>query len=116
MQPYSRVFVRDLSLDMSIGISEQERAEKQAVVVNVEAEISWPDDLNDDYSKVVCYASICKWIRAHCQRPVNLVETLAEDIANYVLSVKGVRAVRVRVEKPDILPDAVVGVDICRKA
>lgn len=115
MQAYNRVFIRDLSLYMFIGISEAEQAIKQAVVINIEADVSWPDDLNDDYTKVVCYAGICQWIREHTQKPVKLVETLAEDIADHVLSLTGVGAVRVRVEKPNILPDAVVGVDIYRR-
>lgn len=114
MQSYSRIFIRDLKLNMSIGISAEEQSVPQPVVVNVQADVNWPTDLGDDYNKVVCYAGICKWIRARAQTPVALVETLAEDIAAHVLSIPQVSRACVQVEKPAILPDAVVGVDICR--
>ena len=46
---------------------------------------------------------------------INLVETMAEEIAKFCLSDSRVISVKVRVEKPDIIADAAgVGVEIER--
>ena len=72
--------------------------------------------LNDNIHNVVCYEKIVAGVHAIVARDhVNLVETLAEDVATMCLADSRARSVRVRVEKLDIIPDAQsVGVEIER--
>ena len=111
------VFVRDLLLEGSIGIHRHEREAAQRIRVNLDLAVSeGSEPLNDKLRNVVCYEKIVAGVQAIVGRGhVNLVETLAEDIAAMCLADARVRSVRVRVEKLDIVPDAQsVGVEIER--
>jgi len=111
------VFIRDLVVPCSIGIHDHEKESPQRVRLNLDLSVHEPADaVNDDYANVVCYEQIANEMRGLIGRGhVNLVETLAEDIATICLEKVRVRSVRVRVEKLDILADASsVGVEIER--
>lgn len=113
------VFVRDLTLEASIGVHDHEKVAPQRVRINVDMAV-WEgpvEDLGDDIAKVVCYEDVINRVRAlfETQGHINLVETLAEKIAAEVLSSDAVRSVRVRVEKLQAIADAAsVGVEIER--
>ncbi len=70
----------------------------------------------DDIRNVVSYEIVVKKVEAIIAHGhVNLVETLAERIAEACLKDKRVMAARVRIEKPDIIKNArSVGVEIER--
>ncbi len=113
------VFVRDLVLECSIGVHQFEREATQRVRINLDLAVREADtsgQLNDDLANVVCYEELTKGVRAIVARDhVNLVETLAEDVATMCLTDMRVRSARIRVEKLDILEDALsVGVEIER--
>lgn len=113
------VFIRDFVLSCSIGVHGHEKEATQRVRLNLDLAVCERDkDLEDKLENVVCYEAIADGVRALIARGhVNLVETLAEDIAKMCLDDRRVRSVRVRVEKLDILPDAAsVGVEIERFA
>lgn len=112
------VFVRDLELMCAIGVHDHERLAPQRVRLNLDLAVIEGDiaTVADDIQNVVCYEDITKAVRAVCARDhINLVETLAEDIAGVCLVHSQVRSVRVRVEKLDVFEDAAsVGVEIER--
>ena len=113
------VFVRDLVLDCSIGIHQHEREALQRIRVNLDLAVREGEtngQLGDELANVVCYEDLTKGVRALVSREhVNLVETLAEDVAVMCLGDDRVRSARVRIEKLDILEDAEsVGVEIER--
>lgn len=110
------VFIRDLVLMCSIGVHRHERADRQRIRVNIDLAVRDDRDLDDDLGNVVCYEKITLGVRGLlADRHVNLVETVAEEIAAMCLEDGRVGSVRVRVEKLDILPDAAsVGVEIER--
>jgi 7,8-dihydroneopterin aldolase/epimerase/oxygenase len=113
------VFVRDLVLDCSIGVHQYEREALQRIRINLDLAVREGDtngNLGDDLANVVCYEELTKGVRDLISREhVNLVETLAEDVAAMCLEDNRVRSARVRIEKLDILKDAVsVGVEIER--
>lgn len=115
-----RILVRDLVLPVSIGAYRHERETPQrvrfAVTAEVPTEVAARARAADDVGEVFSYDLIVDAIRALVEdRHVNLVETLAEDIAAKVLESPQVRRVTVRVEKLDVGP-AVVGVEIVRRA
>jgi dihydroneopterin aldolase len=113
---FDRVYVRDFVLQISIGAYRHERDRPQRVRFDVVAEVPRSSGAGDDIGKVFSYDVILDTIRALVEnRHVNLVETLAEEIAAHLLQQRRVAAVTVRVEKLDIAP-AVVGVEIVRRA
>ena len=111
------VFVRDLECLALIGIYEQEKIKAQRIIVNIDLSVSESDGpMSDEISHVVSYEIIAKKVESIlAEGHINLVETLCEKIAQSCLKDKRVLAARVRVEKPDIIPNArSVGVEIER--
>ena len=109
------VFVRDLEMKALIGIYEHEKKKPQRIVVNIDLSVKEGSG-DDDISHVVSYEIVVKKVEAIiAEGHTNLVETLCEKIAQSCLRDKRVVAARVRVEKPDIIPNArSVGVEIER--
>lgn len=109
------VFVRDLELMALIGIYPHEKETPQRIIVNIDLSVKEGSG-DDDISHVVSYEIVVKKVEAIiAEGHVNLVETLCEKIARSCLTDKRVVAARVRVEKPDIIPNArSVGVEIER--
>jgi 7,8-dihydroneopterin aldolase/epimerase/oxygenase len=111
------VFVRDLTIPVSIGIHAHEKDSRQFVRINIDMVT---DDggkpLNDDFDNAVCYENAVNGIKEIISvGHINLVETLAEKIAAFCLRDSRVDHVKVRVEKPDIIEEAAsVGVEIER--
>lgn len=111
------VFVRDLVVSCSIGVYSYERLAPQRVRINLDLGVEeGQGPLNDDHHNIVRYDTIAEGVKAICAGGhVNLVETLAEEIATMCLKDRRVLSARVRVEKLDILPNAQsVGVEIER--
>ena len=111
------VFIRDLLLPCSIGVHQHEKTKPQQIRINLDLAVKESTDaLNDQIENVVNYEEIVIGVRALIARGhVNLVETLAADIATMCLEDLRVRSVRVQIEKLDVFEDATsVGVEIER--
>lgn len=111
------VFIRDMVLPCSIGVHRHERLETQRIRINLDLAVREAvEPLGDNLANVVCYETVANGIRAIVARGhVNLVETLAEDIAALCLKDIRILSARVRVEKLDVFADAQsVGVEIER--
>jgi dihydroneopterin aldolase len=111
------VFIRDLLLTCLIGVHKHEQKKPQRVRINLDlAVLEDAEDIGDRLSEVVCYEDVADGIRNLVAKGhVNLVETLAEQIAEMCLVDARVRTARVRVEKLDVFPDATsAGVEIER--
>lgn len=112
-----RLFVRDLELAGHIGVHAHEQSHSQRVRINLELTVRDPaTPIEDRYENVVCYDEVVSAVRRLVAAGhVNLVETLAERIAALCLEDPRVDAVKVRVEKLEVYPDARgVGVEIER--
>lgn len=113
-----RILIKDLVVRCIIGTDDDERRDKQDVVVNVAL---WADlrpaGLSDDFLKTVDYRAIKKSILAVAEESrYFLVEALAERIAQLCLEQPLVEQVQVTVEKPGALRFArTVGVEITRR-
>jgi dihydroneopterin aldolase len=109
------VFVRDLECEALIGIYDQEKVKRQRIVINIDLSVREGSG-DDDIGHVVSYEVVVKKVEAILSAGhINLVETLCEKIAQSCLTDGRVLAARVRVEKPDIIPNArSVGVEIER--
>ncbi|MFN4089165.1 MAG: dihydroneopterin aldolase [Alphaproteobacteria bacterium] len=110
------VLIRDLVLPCRVGVRRHERDAPQRVRINLKLTVD-ETPLHDRLEDVVCYDDIVDHVRAVAAADhVNLVETLAERIADGCFGDPRVRRVRVAVEKLDIYPDAAAaGVRIVRE-
>lgn len=116
-QGEDHVFIQGLELLCSIGIHDHEKQTPQRIVVTVDMSVRKISTvLNDNHENVVCYETVVNQIRTLVSHGhVNLVETMADNIADICLQNKRVTKVTVRVEKPDIISDvASVGIEISR--
>jgi 7,8-dihydroneopterin aldolase/epimerase/oxygenase len=112
-----RVLIRDLVLECEIGAFRHERGARQRVRINLDLAVREDGvPVADDLRNVVCYDEIVSGIRRLAAGGhVNLVETLAERIAEMCLADARIRVAVVRVEKLDVYPDvASVGIEIER--
>lgn len=111
------VFVRELEVMASLGIYESEKQAPQRVIVSIDLSVKeGKAAIGDDISNVVSYEIVVKKVEAIIAAGhINLVETMAELIAAACLKDKRVIAARVKIEKPDIIPNAKsVGIEIER--
>ncbi|MBL8565609.1 MAG: dihydroneopterin aldolase [Hyphomicrobiaceae bacterium] len=113
--PRDRIFIRDWVLPVHIGVYAEEQGITQRVGFSVEAEVvASGAALHDEIAEVPSYDDILKIIRAIVDEGhINLVETLAERIAERCLADTRIATVRVRIEKLERGP-AAVGVEIVR--
>ena len=112
-----KIIVRDLELDAYIGVTEAERAHPQRLLVSVELEL----DLSvagrtDAESATTDYARVAEMIRhLVAERPRKLIEAIADEIADAILTNKLARTVTVEVKKFSIPRSAYVAVQITRE-
>jgi 7,8-dihydroneopterin aldolase/epimerase/oxygenase len=114
------IVVDDLRLAFFIGVHEHEKQARQEVSITLhmfvadDAAASRSDDLADHVSYSDIVAKLKE--RAKAARHVNLVETLAEEAADFALADARVENVVVDVRKTQIVPEAKgVGVIINRR-
>jgi len=112
------VFVRDLVVQAEIGVHRHEKRRQQPVRINIDLTVKESSQpLDDRVENVVDYETLVEGVRALIGAGhINLVETLAEQIAGLALSDNRVLSTRVRVEKIQVMKDAEsVGVEIERR-
>lgn len=113
----AHVFVRDLSVEATVGVHEHEKTGPQPLRISIDLTVSeLRGPAQDELEKVVCYEDVVRKVQGICgEEHVNLIETLAERIASSCLADARVHAVRVRVEKPNAFEEcASVGIEIER--
>jgi dihydroneopterin aldolase len=111
------VFVRDLEVMTVIGVHDYEKRAAQRVIVNVDLAVAeLGPSLSDRLGDVLDYAEVVRGVERILRAGhVNLLETLAERVAEHCLADPRVRTVRVRMEKPEAIPNArSVGIEIER--
>ncbi|MBS0243657.1 MAG: dihydroneopterin aldolase [Proteobacteria bacterium] len=114
-----QVFVRRLEVMASVGVFEVEKRYEQRIIVSVDLDVADDyDGVSDRLDDVLDYGEIVNAVRRIVgQGHVHLIETLAERIADACLGDTRVRAVRVAIEKPDIVAGCeAVGIAIERRA
>jgi FolB domain-containing protein len=112
-----RILIKDLMLRCILGLSEEERREKQDVLINL---ILWTDlrpaIASDGIEDAVDYRAVKKRIITLVEASqYHLAETLADRIASVCLEQPAVQQVQVTLEKPTALRFAhSVGVELIR--
>ncbi len=113
--PHDRIALRDHVIEADIGAFQVERGARQRLRFNIVLEVRpHPTPLEDDVDRVLSYDTITEAIAAElAAERVNLLETLAERVAERVLAHPQAMRAFVRIEKLDRGPGA-LGVEIVR--
>lgn len=113
--PHDRISLRDYMVQAEIGAFQAERGQPQRLLFNVVVEVRpHPEPLADDVDRILSYDRITEAIGDELGLGrLNLLETLAERIAERVLAAPQAMRAFVRVEKLDRGPGA-LGVEIVR--
>jgi dihydroneopterin aldolase len=111
----ARIVLESLAVQVDIGFHDFEVGTPQRLLVTVEI---WLEDtalpVDDDPARAWNYDFLRLEVEEiAAARRYNLQETLAHAIFERVSAFRGIRALRVRLSKPDVYPDAHgVGVEI----
>jgi dihydroneopterin aldolase len=113
--PRDRISLRDHVVEAEIGAFQKERGHKQRVMFNVVVEVRpLTGPINDDVDRILSYDRITEAIAAElAAERLNLLETLAERVAERILAEPQAMRAFVRIEKLDIGPYK-LGVEIVR--
>jgi len=114
-QPRDRISLRDHLVEADIGAFQQERGQKQRLRFNVVVEVRpVSEPLADDVDRILSYDRITEAIAAELgAERLNLLETLAERVADRILAEPAAMRAFIRIEKLDVGPYA-LGVEIMR--
>ena len=113
--PRDRISLRDHVVEVEIGAFQKERGHTQRVMFNVVVEVRpTPQPLNDDVDRILSYDRITEAIALElAAERLNLLETLAERVAERILAEPQAMRAFVRIEKLDVGPYK-LGVEIVR--
>ena len=110
-----KVFVQGLEVLTTIGVYEWEKGIKQKLRFDLEmAHDNKPAAAKDDIRKALDYATLSQKVTQYAeQHQFELVETMAEQVAQLILTEFIVHSVKVRLTKPNAVANAAgVGVEI----
>jgi dihydroneopterin aldolase len=113
--PLDRISLRDHIVEVEIGAFQKERGTTQRVCFNIVVEVRPLDArIDDDVDRILSYDKVTEAIAAElADERLNLLETLAERIAERILLEPQAERAFVRIEKLDRGPGA-LGVEIVR--
>ena len=109
-----KIYIEDLTCNASIGVYENEKINKQKIIINLEILLvnkmkTHTDNLNDvaDYGK---FRRIV--LDVVNSKHFNLIETLADELIKKVKSFDKVKHIKIKITKPDIFDDCCVSYEI----
>ncbi len=101
-----RILLSDLTLPCCIGVTEEERAQRQRLRFNIQLETRPEPPREDKITEVVDYGPLVARIRKVCaEAEFRLLESLAGRIAQACFFDARVVSARIRIEKLDRYPD-----------
>ncbi|GLX77700.1 7,8-dihydroneopterin aldolase [Thalassotalea insulae] len=112
-----KVFIKGLSIQTTIGFYAWEKEIKQTLVIDLS--MGWHTAAaaeNDELAKTLDYADISERIAEFAnQNPVDLIETLAERLATFLMQQYHIPWLKLSIGKPNAVHNAqTVGVEIER--
>ncbi len=98
-----KMIAKGISVDMFVGICDFEYLNKQTVVVNVTA---WgkPKFKAESINDCLDYSKVCSLVHSWTNREhVDLVETLLQELIEFVFQDPRIETVDIEVLKPDVI-------------
>ncbi len=113
--PRDRISLRDHMVEVDIGAFQKERGHTQRILFNIVVEVRpAPQPVNDDVDRILSYDRLTEAIATElAAERLNLLETLAERVAERILAEPQAMRAFVRIEKLDVGPYK-LGVEIVR--
>jgi FolB domain-containing protein len=111
-----KVFIKNLVLPCRIGVTPDERKEKQNVVVDIEifCDLSQAG-MTDDLTKSIDYAQVQEQvIAAATMGEFKLLESFAQTVASFILKIPSASEVAVAVKKEKYGTKPEMGIEITR--
>lgn len=116
---YTRVFLEEVALNLKIGATEWERHpdKRMKVLATVECFLRQERHEGDTLDSVIDYDRLYRLLQDWQERPhTDLLETLAQELADACLTDPRIEACRVALRKPDIYWNAAAtGVEFYRR-
>ncbi len=112
------IFLESVKVKTHLGVPEWERQIAQTIILDIEISYDFKKACETDaIEHTIDYAVVVESIRARLtEKSFRLVEALAEDICQLILKEFDAKRVKLRVAKPNVLPDlAALGVQITRE-
>ncbi|MGE5574852.1 MAG: dihydroneopterin aldolase [Ignavibacteria bacterium] len=111
-----KIFVKNLVLPCSVGITKEERAKRQNVILDIEIGCDLMEAGNtDDLTKSIDYARVQEEItRDVTKGEFKLLESLAQTVASIVLRDDMASQVKVAVKKEKYAKKPILGIEISR--
>lgn len=112
-----KVFIKGLRIQTTIGFYQWEKEIKQTLVLNIA--MAWDTAKaaeNDELAKTLDYAEISLAVEKFAnENPVDLIETLAERMASFLMSTYQIPWLKLAIDKPGAVHNTeTVGVEIER--
>ena len=109
------VLIKDFVINEIIGIHEHEKINKQKIIFNIVIDVNQntlPDENN--LSSIVDYEIIVNKLEKLARnKKYNFLESLVEDSFKEIFEDKRINSVKIKIEKPDAIPNAKsVGVEV----
>jgi dihydroneopterin aldolase len=103
-----KVNIENLTFDCIIGILPFEREQKQKVIINISFEYFYSDDGSNfiDYSEVALFVE-----NTMIEKEFRLIEDAILFIRRELKSKYDIENLKVKISKPDILPNCIVSVE-----
>lgn len=115
-QGIGHLFVKGLMVEAEIGVWAHEKGRRQLLRLDLDLAVDEPARGVDEHGKVVCYEAVVNQARdLIASGHFNLVERLADCLAERLMADLRIHAVRVRIEKPGAIRGAeAAGIEIVR--
>lgn len=115
MNEQHAILIENMHCDMSVGIYEEEHHKRQNVIITLKATTTQNRPITD-IDETVCYHTLYKDITALTQsKHFELLEELAEDIAQICFLRQNIKAITLSLKKTDAIDGpTLVGVELVK--
>ena len=100
-----KIIIKDASFLVKLGITEEEKKESQEIFIDIAMSTNTKKSAaSDDIADTLDYFKIYEGLKNILENnKYNLIETVTEVTADYILKNFGVKKVKIRVKKPNAL-------------
>ena len=99
-----KIIIKGAKFDLHLGVTEEERKTKQQILVDVTLFFDITAAVSmDDIEKSINYSHVSKRINTILAKEYKLIETVAETIAQEILTAFPAHKVKICVKKPQAL-------------
>lgn len=107
-----RIYIKDLAVEAKHGVNKSEKEHAQRFVFNVELTVADSRaGTSDDPADTINYSEVKKAVIDTAQsNSFNLIEKLAQAVADRILRDKRVKKVIISIDKPDVWDNGTPGI------